>query len=149
MHQHRVEIGAHPLDDLPVPSRVVAHDHNVAHGADQARARPGGAHRGDQRVELEAEGAARERKSLDDHGFRSRCFEGVEQCCPPPPAQPVVERVAGAVEQLETRVVRPHRLQLHEAEPRMAQAGDRRAAADQSDRDAVPGQRLGNPAHPL
>ncbi len=70
MHQHRVEVAVHGGDDFVVPLRVVAHDDDVAHRAEEQRPRPYRAHRRDQRVQFETKGAARKREALDDYGIR-------------------------------------------------------------------------------
>ena len=144
MHQHGVEIAAHALDDVAEPLRVVAHHHDVAHRAYEARPRPCRAHRRDQRLQLEAKGAARKRIPLDDHGIRPSLGKGGEQRRAPPVAQRVVDRLAGAVDEREARVARTHRRQLHDVNRPILRQRDRLAAADQRHRDAVLRERLGD-----
>ena len=145
MHQHRVELAAHALDGLAVPRRVVAHHDDVAHRADQPRPRRGGMHRLDQRVELEAEGAPGKWKALDDDRIGPRRVERREQIGAAPRAEAIVERPAGIVDQLETRIARSHRRQLHNLDRRVRrQFGNRRSAAHQRHPNALPGERVGD-----
>ena len=116
MNQHSVEIGTGATDDLAPSLGLFGCDHDIPQRAQHERPWPARTGRLDQRLKLEAEGAASKRKSLDDDGVGVGCCKCPKQGGAPRRAQGVVDRPPAGVDKVSVaRIARSDRRQLNYA----------------------------------